>query len=58
MKVIDVAERKRKHGLRTLVTDVYDDVPEGLERQYAEVLRWAKGAGRREIASDIPIDMK
>uniref|UniRef100_A0A7S2WXV5 3-methyl-2-oxobutanoate dehydrogenase (2-methylpropanoyl-transferring) n=1 Tax=Chloropicon primus TaxID=1764295 RepID=A0A7S2WXV5_9CHLO len=42
MKVLDMAEREQKRPLRDLVEDVYDVVPEHLEKQYQEIKEFAK----------------
>ena len=42
MKVLDAAEREKKRPLRDMVTDVYDEVPPHLEKQYQEIREFAK----------------
>jgi 2-oxoisovalerate dehydrogenase E1 component alpha subunit len=53
MKVLDTAEREKKHPLREMVTDVYDEVPAHLEKQYEEIKDFAT-ANKHFYPKDVP----
>lgn len=55
MKVLDAAERKKKHPLRELVTDVYDKVPDHIEKQYQEIRDFAR-KNKHLLPNDVPIE--
>ena len=55
MKVLDLAERERKRPLRDMVTDVYDEVPQHLERQYEEIKAFAL-KNKALFPNDTPIE--
>uniref|UniRef100_A0A6T5VMK1 2-oxoisovalerate dehydrogenase subunit alpha n=1 Tax=Phaeocystis cordata TaxID=118079 RepID=A0A6T5VMK1_9EUKA len=55
MKVLDAAERENKLPLREMVTDVYDEVPQHLEKQYQEIKKFAQ-ENKHLFPNNVPIE--
>ena len=55
MKVLDSAERENKYPLREMVNDVYDTVPQNLEKQYEEIKDFAL-KNKHFYPDDVPLN--